>query len=455
VNSSPFRPGVPGTLLARLINTPDVAKTVRSLPAQAFSALVQHVGLEDAGEIIALATNDQLVAAFDEDLFANTKPGERETFDSARFVVWLEVLLEAGDEITAKRVTELSEDFVVQALSGIVLVLDYEALLARAREGGEEADYIDKAIENSLYGELYGYLLISRKHEGWDAALALILALDRDHRSFLVRILDRCANIASGYIDNLDELSAVISAEDSLAEDVEAERENRRGRQGYVEPQAARNFLYLAQQPMTSEIDPDERDPVTREYFRNLERPSAAESSAATDLHALVGLPGTMDVGGFSLTALPPGVGDETNRSDETTPLVESMRLLNDLEPTAFNERIEELEFLANVLMSGAGTADRRFRPVEAAEAVFATVGLGAELEARERGSAGHRDIGRATPTELCRVLRSCPADLLFRRASRALVGRNTEASSIGFLRSHEELDKVLAQLGEEISGKR
>jgi hypothetical protein len=451
VNSSLSRPGVPGTLLARLINTPDLARTVRGLPAQAFSKLVQHVGLEDAGEIIALATTDQLEAAFDEDLFVNTKPGERETFDSARFVLWLEILLEAGDDITAKRVTELSEDFVVQALSGIVLVLDYDALLARVRDGGEEADYIDKSIENSLYGELYGYLLISRKHEGWDAVLALILAVDRDHRRFLERILNRCANLASGYLDNLEELSAVISAEDSLAEDVEAERENRRGKQGYVEPQAARNFLYLARQPLTSDIASDERDPVSRDYFRNLERPSAEESCADTDSQNLVGLLSSMDVGSFSLPALPPGVSDENGRSDGTTPIVEAMRLLHDREPALFNERMEELEYLANVLMSGAGTADRRFRPVDAAEAVFATVGLGAELEAHDRGTANHRDTVRATPTELCHVLRSCPVDLLFRRASRTLVERNTEAASIGFLRSHEELEKLLEQLGDTL----
>ena len=76
----------PTTLLARLIGSPDLARTVRALPLGTFAALVRHVGVEDAGEIVALATTDQLVAAFDEDLFVNTRPGERETFDPRRFV---------------------------------------------------------------------------------------------------------------------------------------------------------------------------------------------------------------------------------------------------------------------------------------------------------------------------------------------------------------------------------
>ncbi|MCD6498951.1 MAG: hypothetical protein J7M25_11720 [Deltaproteobacteria bacterium] len=118
------------SLLTRLIEAPDLVRRLRRLPAQTFSALVHRIGVEDAGEIIALATTDQIVAAFDEDLFVNDTPGERETFDAHRFIVWLEVLLEAGSDVVAQRVAELSEDFVAHALSSIILVLDYEALMA-------------------------------------------------------------------------------------------------------------------------------------------------------------------------------------------------------------------------------------------------------------------------------------------------------------------------------------
>ncbi|MFC1642683.1 DUF6178 family protein [Myxococcota bacterium] len=97
---------------------------VRALPAKAFCALIRRVELEDAGEVVALATTDQSLGALDEDLFVDREPGERETFDNARFVVWLEVWLKAGEEAADARMVELSEDFVMRALSSIVLVLD-------------------------------------------------------------------------------------------------------------------------------------------------------------------------------------------------------------------------------------------------------------------------------------------------------------------------------------------
>ncbi len=237
--------------LHALLGLPDLAQTIKSLPVEAFSALVRSIGLEDAGEIVALATTDQLVQAFDEDLFVSEKSGERERFDVKRFALWLEVLLEAGEELTADRISELDESFVAHALSGLILVLEEDALRERLDESGErQGRLVDKAIENALLEEIDGYLLVAKQQQGWDSVLALVLALDRNHRPLLVRLLDRLVRIGSHLLDDLDELSTVLSEGESLAEDVEAAREERRSRQGYVEPRAARAFLLLARRPM-------------------------------------------------------------------------------------------------------------------------------------------------------------------------------------------------------------
>ena len=98
-------------LLERLIQSPDLVERVQRLPPEDFSALIRRVGVEDAGELIALGTTEQLTRAFDEDLFTAEGEGERERFDAQRFATWLEVLLEAGDGAAASRLTELSEDF--------------------------------------------------------------------------------------------------------------------------------------------------------------------------------------------------------------------------------------------------------------------------------------------------------------------------------------------------------
>src|SRR5690606_30533705 len=162
------------SLLNTLIELPDLASTVQALPAPTFAALVRKVGIEDAGELVALATTEQLVQAFDEDLFVSARPGERESLDVERFVVWLEVLLETGDEVAADRVAELDEDFVAHALGGVLLVLDEEALRERLTDGDEdEAWRVDKSLESALTEDLDGYLLIAKQHDGWDAVLAL------------------------------------------------------------------------------------------------------------------------------------------------------------------------------------------------------------------------------------------------------------------------------------------
>ncbi len=435
MNDSLTRAPTPTALLARLIDSPALVETVRALPPPAFAALIRQVGLEDGGELVALATTEQLVTAFDEDLFGNVRPGEREVFDPTRFVTWLEVLLEAGDSIAAARVAELSEDFVAQALHSLVVVLDEEALRDRMSEEDDEARLADKALESALSEELDGYLLVSRTHDGWDAILALVLALDRDHRALLVRVLDRCASMSSPLVDDLEALTTVLSEGESLREDVEAEREERRSRAGFVEPRAARSFLTLA----SSGTSPaGERDPVTRTYFRDLDRaPARPSGKLAPDAATLMEWVGAME----RSTDAPERRGPAKRALPaETTPTMDAMRELRDVAPAAFDLRMEELAYLANVLVAGATHGGRRFRPSEAAEAALATVALGAELAALEGDRA-------ATPgsTRLVEVLRSQPADVLFRAASTRL---STVDRAAPFLCDRSEVDRALRTLG-------
>jgi hypothetical protein len=442
INSLQKPAAASATLLNQLITADDLVHAVRKLPTPIFNTLIRDIGVEDAGEIIALATTEQLVAAFDEDLFANAQPGEREEFDSARFLIWLEVLLEAGEDVAARRVGELSEDFVTLALSSAICVLKHDTLVERMRAWGEDGLYAEKIIEGSHLEELDGYLLISRIHDGWDAVFSLVLALDRDHRGFLVRVLDRCADITDDYTHDPEDLITVLSCEESLADDVEAEREERRSALGYVEPRAARSFLSLARQPFTTDVAFDGRDSVTRAYFRD--RTTAPET-----------LPREFDHRKRIAALLDENHPNAPSRSipapvNELDPvgaghpsIIAAMRLLNEFEPVSFSKRVEEMQYLSNVLIAGAGTsAHRRFRPVDAAEATLATVGLGAELVVHEQVARSTIDLS-ATPMELCRILGSCHADILFRKASSTLTEHHITTASLGFVSSYAELGVV------------
>ena len=98
MSQAPTRIAKPGSakLLTRILDQPDLVRSVRELPPQTFGKLIHHIGLEDAGELVALATTDQLRQIFDDDLWRSEKPGRDETFDAERFALWLEVMLEVG-----------------------------------------------------------------------------------------------------------------------------------------------------------------------------------------------------------------------------------------------------------------------------------------------------------------------------------------------------------------------
>lgn len=435
-------PRLPSTaLLARLIEDPDLPARIRELSSERFTALVHEVGVADAGELVALATTEQLVAAFDEDLFVNTRPGEREVFDRQRFITWLEVLLEAGDDAVARRIDALSEDFVAHALSSVVLVFDHEALRERIT-CDPEGDEADRALERTLNEEIDGYLLVARQEEGWDAVLALVLALDRRHRSLLVRLLDRCVALASDHVDSLDSLTEVLSAAESLAEDVEAAREERRSRLGFVDPRAARGFLALARRPLDAPLAASARDASTRAYFRELERAAPPHPKRVRAAVA------PRDRLGRALAALATPASPDASRSDAVRAKLDvALATLGASAPTRFEERLRELAYLSNVVLAAATTeAGERYGAAEAAEVALATVALGAELWARDRRPAGSVLSGRASPEEFAAALQECPADLLFRRAYAMMVARDPGRRD-GLVRGRTELEEVAARL--------
>ena len=140
-------------LLARILETPDLAESVQSLPAPVLAKLIGAVGLEDAGEIVAFASPNQLAEVFDEDLWRSDRPGGDERFDGDRFLIWLEVMMEGGDSFVAERLASLPEDLVALALHEHLLVLDVDELIAEKRGVDEdEGTAIEKGALQLSFG---------------------------------------------------------------------------------------------------------------------------------------------------------------------------------------------------------------------------------------------------------------------------------------------------------------
>ena len=439
-------------ILSRIIAAPDVALQVRGLPPAVLGGLIRRIGLEDAGELVAFATTQQLAAIFDEDLWRSDRAGQDETFDADRFVLWLEVLLEAGEQVVARRLAELPVDLVTLALHRQLLVVDMDALIPDMQEGGDEVDQIEKALSDCQFEELDAYRLIARHPDGWDVLWTAILALDRDHHDHLMRILDRCAALSAGDIDQQGGLYQVLTSEEMLAGDVAAEREDRRAEAGHVAPSSAAACLKLARR---LDAAPDVRDPLTRAYFRGFSRkpaevpmeprgeaaePTGTRQDLMTLLHDM-----DVEVGAAErdtarmLGAASAGTSSAAAGADQTEELalLQAVRALVDRgdaeSQAAFVARSEELAYVANALAAGCSLRGGKLRPLDAVRAAVAACNVGLQLVSR----AG-RDVADPTQAHV-QILLHTTADALFRRAWHHLhqhVTLRAAAVTVAWLRS-------------------
>lgn len=355
-------------LLHRILEEPTYVALIQNLDAPILSKLIDHIGLEDSGEIIALATTDQLKKVFDEDLWKNDQPGQEEKFDPIRFGIWLEILLEMGSHFAVQKLIDMNEDFLTLAFSSQVWVLDLEEIALsfsqRRNRSFSEEDLIEKALESSLSSEIDKYAIISKNYYSWDAVLNILLALDSDHHEFLIRFLERCAYFSSEKIEDAGGLYEVLTAEEQIESDVAYEREKRREQIGYVSPLTAKSFLKLARGPVTTP------DFITPAYFRDYKGPTLEKKmTSPTPLDLLL-------------------IEAKILSSPQNTPQLEHqnwhemrtlLKKLQDKDETLFLRRMEELSYLANILISGCSFQGRAFRPSEATEAVLNSCYLGLE----------------------------------------------------------------------------
>jgi hypothetical protein len=362
----------PQRLLARILEEPMLVEALRSLEPRALGTLIRRVGLEDCGEIVSLATTEQLRAVFDEDLWKSEAPGKDETFDGRRFALWMEMMLESGEDLVAEKLAELPEDLVTLALHRQVLVVNMDDLGVEMAERGDDADLTEKALESALYEEFDGYSVIAREHDGWNAIVTVLLALDKNDHALLSRILERCCYLSRDQIEENGGLYEVLTSAESLEDDVAQEREERRAAQGFVAPSVAASFLALAAKVPPSEVLAGARDVVTRSYMRDLEPvvPSVQTGGVLADLVRALGDDDDVPRPRRRVKSL--GSGETLFR-----------RALATLDPTLYAKRADELAFLCNVLVAARGT-----RPVDAIIEVAAVCDIGLAHLAREVDSA-------------------------------------------------------------------
>ena len=306
-------------VLARIPANHDLAQAIPQLAPQALHALIVQRGLHDSGELLALATPQQLSAVFDLDLWKADRAGGDEHFDGARFCEWLEALVDAGSAAAAARLVQLDPSLVVAGLSASVTVADLAVFSPVVEPSG--ADPVSIAgREHGLHAEIGGYLVVARRPDAWEAIVELLRSLEEQHGDAFHRLMHACRTLSnSGWeLDGLDDL---LSGGNQLRFDLALSRERRRDRRGFVTPERARAFLQAARRVSLAE------EPQRDERFRP--------------------------------------------QSDQ------ALQLSTDAADAGWVEREREFAFIANALVAGCSIVGRSFERQEASDAVSATCNLG------------------------------------------------------------------------------
>jgi len=354
-------------LLERVLSAPDVALVVPRLSSEVLHRVVQRCGLEDCGELLALATPEQLAGVLDLDVWRADQPGLDEQFDADRFGVWIETLVESGAGAAADIVARMDVDLVTAALAHHARVFDPAAVSPSMATDG-------------LSCEVGGYLIVAMRTDSWDAIVAVLTALDAGHHDCFQRVMRACRQLSNSRpeIDGLDNL---LPDREQAAFDLAFHRENRREQLGYVTPAQARAFLRMSRELHLQQDTPPSGNPVARAYFRAIERTDVAETSGRS-------APAVAAVGEVLAVLLEAGVLPQPPRAllegsrgeaPRNARIERHMQFLREADHLAYSNRTQELAYLANAIVAGCSLQARPFTAQEASDAAVATCNLGLE----------------------------------------------------------------------------
>ncbi|MBU4317592.1 MAG: hypothetical protein KKF30_09985 [Proteobacteria bacterium] len=386
----------PHELLNHILDQPELPAIIRSLDAGVLAKVIHHIGLEDSGEIVSLATADQLKGIFDEDLWQSNAPGKTEAFNADRFGLWLEILLESGSEFAARKVMELDEALVALGFCRLVLVKDRFAPARPMRDDSlsNEEEPMIRTMGGALKQSFDHYLVMAKSHSRWDAVCALLVELNELDDEKLTRLLENCCRISGEQMEDNGGLLNVLSAEEMLEEDLADERDARREEKGFVTPHSASSFLAKTRStPMNKILGAKTPDPATRAYFAASETASFQATKFQPDTEP----PGNKDSENLDLKVisflqtlqaaevLPASVQKQlgfegTESPGLDLPLTKAIRWINHTDPNLYSRLLMEISYLSNTLISGCEFKGRPFDPKEAAEGVLSVCNLGADF---------------------------------------------------------------------------
>jgi len=385
-------------LLRRLSGNPAFATYIRQLPAATVVRLIDDVGLEDSQELLAAMDAQQLRETMSIALWSSDTTGHDEALDIDQFVRWIALWLGEGDQTWTRRAIELGEDFIVACLRQLLFAVDRTAV-------GVERRGV----------EIGNYVVFPKEQKHWPRIAEALVALWSHDPDFTLRSLRRCSHERTILNETRDE----HDAQDSVLQDLTAERGAARAQVGHVSAMHAALFLSMTKTASLKALCAQtEYDLNTADYLAKAERAAremkhgsinveATESHSSEPPESSEARKSSESLASQS-GAPPPQAGDfaaldellreagvlEANTevpllTNQSAPsgalyLERAITTLAALRPDIASRRMRELAYLANVLMAGAESQGRRYTATVAARTAMATANLGATFLLRD-----------------------------------------------------------------------
>ena len=376
----------PSKLLKTLLDNPELPTFVAHLETPTLNKLIEYVGPEDAGALIAYTTNRQLRSILDESLWASLAPGSPVTHRPEEFIRWLYILQDQGEEFLAERLLGLGLDYLVLNFAQLVTVNNPQAILSF------DYDVLEQYAGAGAYAEEFeGFYVTAVHDEEWDVTRSALAALQAEQPQFLEHLLYRMGR---------DEASL-------LMHDIAGELRDSKERAGYVTPESATAFLKLTRQTsLASLVVGANHDPVSARYFSELGKSSAEDDATSASQDAAA------DAAAEESSSAPQPDAEKQQELEEllvqaeivTTeqsalllpapehedvlPVKSALDSLQHVDPQLFSERVSELVYLSNVLIAGTILDGKRFDETQAAHAVLATCNIGMSYLGEDTGDA-------------------------------------------------------------------
>jgi hypothetical protein len=376
--------------LDRIRHATDLVTVVPQLRAEVLHHVIRTCGLEACGDLVALATPEQLTTLCDLDLWRAATAGGAEEFDAGRFGEWIETLVEHDPIVAAQKLTEMDARLVVAGLAEHVRVFDHAAIAEYTTTDGDRV--APTGPHSRLVAQVGGFMLADRREDAWDAILVALAALAEHHPGVFRNVMSGCRALSNSAseIDGLDELPG---HREQAMFDLARGRELRREPQGYISAEDGRAFLELARRVRIGAGAIPPPNHIAQAHLRARARAESADervgkstplsTKTSSDPEASEAVAVVMDIlraGGI----LPPSTRGLLEGSQGEPPRLTCIQLemqaLFDRAPEAYAASMDEFGFLANAVAAGCTIQGRALSAQEAWDAAVATCNLGIEM---------------------------------------------------------------------------